>query len=64
MKNLHLADECECIYLLTIIGNLGQLTLEGLEAVSGPHLNGEEVMTTLLSFLARGVLCEGGLCDL
>ena len=42
------ADECECRYLLTTVGEFGQLALEevdvGLEAVSGPHLDKEEVM--------------------
>ena len=33
------------------------------EAVSWPHLDGEEVMIVSLGFLAKGVLYEKGLCD-
>ena len=62
------ADECECGYLLTTVRDFVQLTLEevdvGLEAVSGSHLDGKEVMAISLGFLARGVLCEEDFSDL
>ena len=62
MRGLQPANECECRYLLTIVEDFGQLALKevdiGLEAVPEPHLDRDELITTTLGFLARGVLCE------
>jgi len=63
VSDLQSADERECRYLLTTVGDLSELVLKEdvrLEAFSRPHPDGEEVVTTL-GFLASGVLCEEGL---
>ena len=58
----------ECKYLLTTVRDLTELVLEGVdvrfEAISQPHPEGEEEVTTHLGFLTSGVLCEEGLGDL
>jgi len=55
-------DEYKCQYLLTTVGDLGELALKEIdvviEVISWPHLDGEEVVTTPLGFLASSVLCE------
>ena len=61
-------DERKCRYLLITIGVLGKLVLEeidvGVEAISRPHPEGEEMVTTSFGFLTSGVLCEEGLSNL
>ena len=68
MSDLKFVDEHECRYLLTIVGDLGELVLKEvnvrLEAVSQPHPDGEGVVTTPLGFLTSGILCEEGFGDL
>ena len=68
VRDLQPADKCECCYLLTTVGDLGELALEeidvGFEAISWPQLDREKLVTTPLGFLASGVLCEEGLGDL
>ena len=70
MRYLQSTDEYKCRYILTTVGGLGKLTLEvadvGLETVTMPHLDGEEMMVVLLGFSAGGVLyekCFGYLLD-
>jgi len=62
------ADECECRYFLTAIGNLGELVLKevdvGFEAIFWPHFDGKKVMVTPLGFLASSILCEDDFDDL
>ena len=62
MTNLQLADECECRDVLTTVGDLDQLALEvadvRFEAITLPHLDGEEVMIVFLGLLAGCVLGE------
>ena len=64
MSGLQPADECECRYFFTAIGDLGELVLKevdvGFEAISWPHFDGDEVMTTPLGFLTSSILCEEG----
>ena len=52
VRNLQPADERESIDIFTAIRDLGELALEQadvrLEAVTLPHLKGEEVMVVLL----------------
>jgi len=58
VRDLQPADECECRYILIADGNLGKLALEvvdvGLEDVTLPYLDGNEVIVVLLSFSALG----------
>jgi len=53
---------------LTTVGDHGELVLKeddvGLEAVSRPHPDREEVVTTPLGLLASGILCDEGLNNL
>ena len=62
MRDLQLADECECRDVIPTVGNLGQLTLKvadvGFEAVALSHLNGEKVMIVPLNLPVRCVLGE------
>jgi len=57
VRNMQLADECECRDVLTAVGNLDQLALDvpdvGLEAVTLPHFDGEKMVVVSLGFLAR-----------
>ena len=70
LKESHLqsTEECECRYLLTTVGDLGEMVLEevyvGLKVISRPYFYGEKVVTTPLGFLASGILCKECLCDL
>jgi len=68
VSDLQSTSEHEFIYLLIIVGDLGELVLKEvdvrLEAVSQPHPDREEAITTPLGFLASGVLCEEGLDNL
>ena len=56
------ANECVCTDILSAIGNLDKLALEvtdvGLESITLPHLNEEEMMVILLGLPTRGVLSE------
>ena len=64
VRDLQSADERECRYIFTAVGNLGKLALKvvnvGLEAVTLPHLDGGEVVFFLASrqkaYLVRNVL--------
>ena len=62
VRDLQLADECKCKYILTAVGNFGQLDLEvaniRLEVVTMSHLDREEVMIVLFGFSVGGVLGE------
>ena len=62
MRNLQPADKCKCRNILTVVENLGELTLEEadvlFETVAQPHHDGEEVMVVLLGLLTRGILSE------
>jgi len=62
VSDLQPADECECRYFLTLIGDLGELVLKevnvGFKAISWPHFDVEKVMATPLGFLASNILCE------
>jgi len=53
VRDLQPADECECRDILTAVRNLGKLALgvddEGLEAITLPHLNKEEMVVVLLA---------------
>jgi len=66
VSDLHPADKRKCKHLTTI-GDLGKLALEevdvGFEAISRPHPDREEMMTTPLGFLASDVLFEEDLSD-
>ena len=68
MSDLQHTDKCERRYLLTIIGDSGELVLEeidvGFEAIPWPHFDRDEVMTTPLGFLTSNILCEEGLGNL
>jgi len=68
VSDLQSANDRECRYLLTIVGDYGELVLKEvdvrLEVVSLPHPDGEKVVTTPLGFLVSGILCEKGLSDL
>jgi len=59
---MHSTDERECIYILTAVGNFGQLALKvadvGLEAVTLPYFDREKVVVVLLGLPARGILSE------
>ena len=56
------ANECQsgCVFIVVVY--LGQLILKVanvcLEAIGGPHLDGEEMMVILLELLAGGILSE------
>ena len=67
VSDLQFIDERECRYLLTTIGDHGELVLKEvdveLEAISRLYPEGEEVVTTPLGFLASGIFCEEGLDD-
>ena len=56
------ADECEYKDVLIAVGDFGKLALKvadvGLEAITLPHPDGEEVMVVLLGLPARGILGE------
>ena len=60
VSNLQPADECECIYFLTAIGDLGELVLKKVdvkfEAIFCSYFDREEVMATPLGFLASSIL--------
>ena len=59
---MQLADEHECRYIFPAVGNLGELLLEvadvGLETVTLPHFDGEEVVVVLLGLSVGGILSE------
>ena len=54
MRNLQPADECEYRDILTAIGKLGHLALKvankGLEALTLPYFDREEVVVVFLGF--------------
>ena len=62
MRNLQLADECDCRDILIAVGNFGQLALKatdiGFEVVALPLFDGEKIAIVPLSFPIRGVLSE------
>jgi len=62
MGDLQPADECECTYILTTVANLSKLALKvvdvGLEAITMPYLNREELIVVLLGLPVRGILSE------
>ena len=68
MKNLQPADDCEFKDIFTAVEKLSKLSMKvliiGLEIVTLPHLDGEEVMIILLGIPMRGVLSEEYLSNL
>jgi len=68
VSDLQSADKRERRYLLTTIGDLGELALGeidvGFEAIFWAYFDRKEVVTTPLGFLASSILCEEGLSDL
>jgi len=62
VKNLQLADECECRDIFTAVRHFGELILKvtdlRLEAATVSHFDGKKVMAILLGFSAGVVLGE------
>ena len=62
VRNLQVTDEHECRNVLTAVGDFDELALKeadvGLEDITLPHLNGEEMMDIFLGLLVRGILSE------
>jgi len=60
--DLQSADERECRDILTAVENFGHLDLEvagvGLEIVTLPHFDGEEVVIVLFGFSSGSILSE------
>ena len=67
-SDLQSTDARERRYLLTTVRDPDELVLKEvdveLEAISQPHPDKEEVVTTPLGLLASDVLCEEGLVNL
>ena len=62
MRDRQFADERKCRYIFTTVGNLNELVLKvtdvGLEVVTQPHFDGEEVVVILLGLPVEDVLGE------
>ena len=62
VRDLQLADECECRDVLTAVGDLSQLALEvadvGFEVVALPHLDSEKIVVVRLRIPMSCVLGE------
>ena len=62
VRNLQPADERECRYIFTAVGNFGEPVLKiadvRLEAINLPHFDREEVVVILLGLPAGGILRE------
>jgi len=68
VRSLQQANECECRDILTAVGNFGHLALEvtdvGLEAITLPHFDAQEVVVVPFDFSTRGILIEERFDDL
>jgi len=62
VRDLQPTDKHECRDVLSAVGNFGQLALKvadrRFKATTLPHIDGEKMVATLLSLLARCALGE------